>query len=158
MNQVIFKNSKSLSSKDIILQLSTGVGILILVGLVSPIRDKGQTSWAIFFGLSGIIFVIWMIKALTEKTLKSVEINNNDKRVLFVINQQFKKDKTFDFQLKNVSLDIINKPDRSLTPNKILKIKGEDKKLTISSRQKGLSEQALQNIVQTVKHYPQQGL
>jgi hypothetical protein len=158
MNQVIFKNSKTLSSKDIILQLLIGVGVLILVGLFSPIRDKGQTSWTIFFVISGLVFVIWTIKALTEKTLKSVEINNNDKRVLFVINQQFKRDKTFDFQLKNMSLDMTHRPDRSPTPNKILKVKDEDKKLTISSRQKGLSEQVLQNIALTIKHYPQQGL
>src|SRR5688572_13447933 len=103
MNQVIFKNSKSLTSKDIILQLLIGVGILTLVGLISPIRDKGQTSWTIFFVMSGVIFVIWTIKALTEKTLKSVEINTTDKRVLFVMAQQFNKDKTFDFQLKTIS-------------------------------------------------------
>ena len=157
MNQVIFKNAKTLSSKDILLQLLIGVGLFILVALLSPIRERGQTSWTIFFVLGGVVFVIWTIKALTEKTLKSVEIDNNEKRVLFVMNQQFKKDKTFEFELKNVSLDVINKPDRSLPPNKLLKIKGDNGDLTISSRQKGLSEQVLQNIVKTVKHYPQQG-
>jgi hypothetical protein len=156
MGQIIFKNSKTLSTKDIFVQLLIGLGILLLVGLLSPIRDKGQTSWTIFFVLSTLIVIAWTIKALTEKTLKLVDVQNTEVR--FVINRQLKNDQTFNFQLKGLSLEITTKPDRLIPPNKILTIKDNNSLLTISSRQKGLSEKSLTEIVKRIKHYPQQEL
>lgn len=154
MSEVIFKNSRTLSYKDIYVQILIGLGILLLVGLLSPLRGIGQTSWANFFILSALAVIAWIIKALTEKTLRLVEIKNTE--VSFVVNRPLKDDKTFNFQLMGLSLDVTTRPYRLMPPNKILTIKDNKKMLTISSRQKGLSEQTLTEIVERIKHYPQQ--
>jgi hypothetical protein len=156
MNQAIFKNTKTLSTKDIILQFTIPVGILTLIAFIVQMQGTEHTPWPIFILSNGIILTIGLIVALTEKTLKSVEIDVNDNRILFVVNRHFNNDKTFDFQLKTVSLDITTKPDRSLPPNKILTIKDDNSRLSFSSRQKGLSEQTFMDIIEKVKHYPQQ--
>jgi hypothetical protein len=60
--------------------------------------------------------------------------------------------------LSELHLDIKDIPDRSLPRKKILTIKDNQTELIISSRQKGLSENILNDILEKLKHYPQQQL
>ena len=159
MSNLIFENKKRLTRKDVYLQIIFGIGILFLVGLFSPFRNHGQPfSWtsSSFLVFGGILLAIWIFKALRETTLKAVEIRTENRKVIFVLNRQLGDDKVFEFQLSELHVDIKNVPDRNLPRKKILKIKDNQTELIISSRQKGLSEKILNDIVEKLKHYPQQ--
>jgi hypothetical protein len=159
MNELIFENPKRLTPKDIYLQILFGLGILLLVGLVSPLRNHGQSfSWTSmsFLVFGGVLLVIWIFYALRETTLKAVEFRIENRKVIFVLDRQLRSDKVFEFQLNELHLDIIDVPDRGLPRKKILTIKDNQNELRISSRQKGLSEKIFNDIVEKLKHYPQQ--
>ena len=158
MTQLIFENPKRLTPNDIYLQVLFGLGILFLVGLFSPLRNPGQTfSWTSlsFLIFAGVLLVIWIIKALRETTLKSVKVKEGSEKVTFVLDRQLRRDLTLDFHLNGLYLDILDVPDRSLPRKKILMIKDNHNELKISSRQKGLSEKVLNEIVEKLKHYLQ---
>lgn len=150
MNKVIFNNSKTLSSRDIYRQLIIGFGILLLTGLLILVLNNGKNLAAILLLLSIFLFIIWTAKALSESTLKMVIISSCSDEISFVINRQLKIDKVIDFQLKSLTVDIKTKPDRSLPHNKVLTIKDSNRVLTISCRQKGLSEEIFNELVEKI--------
>ena len=74
------------------------------------------------------------------------------------MDRQLGGEKVFDFQLDELQLDIIDVPSRSIPPKKILTIKDNQNELIISSLQKGVSERILNEILEKLKHYPQQNV
>ena len=159
MSTLIFENPKRLTRTDIYLQIIFGLGILFLVGLFSPLRNHGQPfSWTSvsFLVFGGVLLMVWIVKALRETTLKTVRVEIEIRKVTFVLYRQMRDDLAFDFHLNEVHLDIQDVPDRSLPRKKVLFIRDNQTELKISSRQKGLSEKVLFDIVEKLKHYPQQ--
>jgi len=155
MNQVIFKNSKLLSKRDILLTIPIGLGILTLAELFSYLRGKENDlslQGSLIFGC--ILFIIWTFRALNESTVKSIEIVGS--KVFFTIQSQLNKDKIIGFEKDSLSITIITKSDRFLPRNKIMKVTSGEDELEISSRQKGLSEAILLNIQKELKHSSQQ--
>jgi hypothetical protein len=161
MSHVIFENSTKLTVKDIYLQILVGLSILFIVGLLSPLRNHRQSfSWTSFSFLifAGVLLVIWIIKAVRETTLQSVEIQAEQGKVTFVLDRQLRGALTVDFQLNSLHLNMMDVPDRSLPRKKLLTIKDNYNELKLSSRQKGLSEAVFNGIVEKLKHYPQHKL
>ena len=161
MSDLIFQNQKRLTRKDIYFQILFGLGMLILVGLFSPFRNLGEPfSWTSLslLGFGGVLLTIWIFNALRETTLKAVEIRTENRKVIFVLDRQLGGEKVFDFQLDELQLDIKDVPSRSIPPKKILTIKDNQNELIISSLQKGVSERILNEILEKLKHYPQQNV
>jgi hypothetical protein len=159
MSKLIFENPKRLRPEDIYLQILFGLAILFIVAVISPLRNHGQPfSWTSvsFLVFAGPLLATWIFNAMRETTLKKVHVEVQHNKVIFVLDRQLRSNSTFHFRLDELRLDIKVVPGRSLSQKKILTIRDNKKELKISSQQKELSENVLDDIVEKLKHYPQQ--
>jgi hypothetical protein len=157
MSQIIFSNSKSLSKKDIYFTVLLAVGITALVLLLSSLKNFTRDfSWGSTVVICSLMFGIWTIRALREKTLKTVEIDNDSRKVIFVLEKQFAKIEVVSFDITLINYKIRREPDRFIPQKYNLIIQDGKNKLVISSRHKGLSIEALNEINSKLNRYLKQ--
>jgi uncharacterized membrane protein len=157
MPEVIFKNSKKLLMTDIYLSIPVAFGVIVLVKALSSLKfHRRQMSWWEVLVYGGVLAAIWVVKAIRDQTIAKVEVDIEEDKVSFVLQRHFRDDSIVHFTLGSVLLDTTIKPSRYTMKNVILKIRDDNKELKISSRNKGLSEKVLTEIVEKLKHYAQQ--
>ncbi len=151
--ETIFENSKQIKKSDILIQLGIGFSFIIIVFFFSKFRFINKPLNKETYLIMGIgILILFLYNIFTSKTVKRIEKQESENKLIFIISHQFKKDRITEFNLTDVKLILKTIPGRTLPHKKVLLISDHEKLLKLSTHQKGITETELNKIINGIEN------
>ena len=150
--EIIFKNKEGIRKSDIPLQMGRAILFILICFFVSKIRFINEevsaaTTWIVALGL----LTLFLYQILTSKTLKIVEKDSNNEKLRFVFERQLRTDLIVELKISEIHWELEKIVARTAVTN-VLHISDQLNSVRINTKQKGISETELNEIVRDLEN------
>ncbi|MGZ0017519.1 hypothetical protein [Yeosuana sp. AK3] len=151
--ETIFENSRTIKKSDILVYIGIGISLIITTYFFSKLRHINRPENIETYLIMGIgLLILFLYQALTSKTIKRIEKQESENKLIFTISSQLRKEQIKKFNLKEVKLNLTTIPSRTLPHKKVLLISDNESELKLSTHQKGITEIELNKIINGIKN------
>ena len=149
----IFENSKTIKKTDILTQIGIGISFIIMIFFISKFRFINKPLNKETYLIMGIgLSVLFLYQIFSSKTIKRIEKQKSENKLIFTISRQLRKDRITEFKLAEVKLNLKTIPGRTLPHKKVLLISDNKNELKLSTNQKGITEIELNEIINGIEN------
>ena len=150
--EIIFKNKEEIKKFDIPLKMGRAILFILIFYCVSKIRFINEevsaaTIWIVAFGL----LTLFSYQILTSKTLKFVEKDSNNGKLRFVFERQLRPDLIVELKLSEIHWELEKIIARTAV-TKVLHISDQLNSVRINTKQNGISETELNEIIRDLEN------
>ena len=145
--KTIFVNKEKIKKSDIPIQIIRGILFLLLLFFVSKVRfinKELNPNITLIFGI--VLGVIFLYMILNAKTIKRIEKNKETGKLTFIFARQLRNDKIEKLNISELTLNLKKVQTRANT-EKILLISDKENRVKLSTKQKGITEIELNEII-----------
>ena len=151
--ETIFKNNKTIKKSDILVHVGIGISLIIATYFFSKLRYINRTENNGTYLIMGIgLLIVYLYQALTSKTIKRIDKQESENKLIFTISYQLRKERIKEFKLTDVKLNLKTISGRTLPHKKVLQISDNDNELKLNTLQKGITEIELNKIINGIKN------
>lgn len=148
--ETVFENSETIKGRDIPKQFGRGVLFLIACYFILKIRFINQEHSVSTMLIMGIgLFLLFAYQILTAKTIKRIEKDSNNGKLIFVFERQLRSELKIELAIATIEMEIRKSITRSSVKQN-LHITDQRNSVKISTHQKGISVIELEKIISVI--------